>query len=123
LYIEVLNDKLFKKKIIIICLKCNKYINNYNEVKNMAQNPRGLKNGWYLVALLLIFGLAGAAIGELITSNASQLSFISKSMVVGMTNPLELNLHFIRLTFGISFNVNIASLAGMLIGFFIYKKL
>lgn len=89
----------------------------------MAQNSRGLKNGWYLVALLLIFGLAGAAIGELITRNASQLGFISRSMAIGMTDPLELDLHFIRLTFGISFNVNIASLAGMLIGFFIYKKL
>lgn len=89
----------------------------------MAHNSRGLKNGWYLVALLLIFGLAGAAIGELITSNASQLGFISRSMAIGMTGPLELDLHFIRLTFGISFNVNIASLAGMLIGFFIYKRL
>jgi len=89
----------------------------------MAQNSRSLKSGWYLVALLLIFGLAGAAIGELITSNASQLSFISRSKVVGMTNPLELDLHFIHLTFGINFNVNIASLVGMLIGFFIYKKL
>lgn len=89
----------------------------------MAHNSRSLKNGWYLVALLLIFGLAGAAIGEIIAGNTSQLSFISKSMVVGMTSPLELDLHFIRLTFGISFNVNIASLAGMLIGFFIYKKL
>lgn len=89
----------------------------------MAQYSRSLKSGWYLVALLLIFGLAGAAIGELITSNASQLSFISRSMVVGMTNPLVLDLHFIQLTFGINFNVNIASLVGMLLGFLIYKKL
>lgn len=89
----------------------------------MAQRSRSLKNGWYLVALLLIFGLAGAAIGELITSNVSELSFISKSVVVGMTEPLELDLHFIKLTFGISFNVSIISLAGMLIGFFVYKKL
>lgn len=89
----------------------------------MAHNSQSFKNGWYLVALLLIFGLAGSAIGELISANASQLSFINKSMVVGMTSPLELDLHFIRLTFGISFNVNVASLVGMLIGFFIYKKL
>lgn len=89
----------------------------------MAKNSRSFKNGWYLVALLLIFGLAGAAIGELTVSNASQLAFIGRSLVVGMTNPLNLDLHFIKLTFGISFNVNIASLAGMLIGFFIYKKL
>ena len=89
----------------------------------MAQNSRSFKSGWYLVALLLIFGLAGAAIGELISSNASQLAFIGRSLVVGMTSPLQLDLHFVKITFGVSFNVNIASLAGMLIGFFVYRKL
>lgn len=77
----------------------------------------------YLVLLLLICGLAGGAIGEALGENLKSLLFLKKYFLIGMPAPVTLDLKLISLTFGINFRVNILSLFGMLIGFFIYKKM
>ncbi len=77
----------------------------------------------YLILILLISGLIGGAIGEAIGENFKSLIFIKKYFLIGMSNPLTLDLKLISITFGINFKVNILSLFGMLIGFFIYKKM
>lgn len=77
----------------------------------------------YLVLLLLICGLAGGAIGEALGESFKSFIFLKKYFLIGMPNPITLDLKLISLTFGINFRVNILSLIGMLIGFFIYKKM
>jgi hypothetical protein len=81
------------------------------------------KNVWYLVLLLLIFGLLGGAVGDVVGHNFKSLSFLEKSLTIGLTKPLILDLKLILITFGLSFNVNIMSLCGLFIGFLIYRKL
>lgn len=77
----------------------------------------------YLILILLICGLAGGAIGEALGENFKSLIFLKKYFIIGMSNPLTLDLKLISLTFGINIRVNILSLFGMLVGFFIYKKM
>lgn len=77
----------------------------------------------YLILLLLICGLAGGVIGETLGENFKALFFLKKYFQIGMSNPVTLDLKLITFTFGINLRVNILSLVGMLIGFFIYKKM
>ena len=89
----------------------------------MAVGSRSSRNGWYLVILLLIFGLAGGAIGDAVGNNVKSLSFLKNYTIIGMSKPLILDLKLMVVTFGISFNVNILSLVGMFIGFIVYRKM
>jgi hypothetical protein len=77
----------------------------------------------YLIALILICGLAGGVAGEVLGQNINALAFLKKYMTIGMTKPVSLDLKLMAITFGMTFNINFLSLMGMLLGFFIYKKL
>lgn len=79
------------------------------------------KNIW----ILLIFILSGLVIGGLLGEIASKVDFLwwlGYGESFGVTNPLELDLSIIRLTFAIVFKINIASIIGMAIAIFIYRK-
>ncbi|TDT61193.1 DUF4321 domain-containing protein [Fonticella tunisiensis] len=76
-----------------------------------------------LILLLLLCGLAGGLIGELLGQNIGLLSFLKNYTSVGMSQPVVLNLRLVSFTFGINFNINLLSLLGMIMGYFIYKKL
>ena len=74
--------------------------------------------------ILMILILAGLVIGGLLGLIASRVDFLwwmGYSQGFGFTTPLTLNLSVIQLTFGISFEISIASIIGMLIGICIYK--
>ena len=74
------------------------------------------KSNWILVLLLIIGFLVGNLLGTYFGN-----SFFSYGAVFGLTSPLELNLGFIELTFGINFNVTIAGVIGLLVAFLVYK--
>lgn len=84
---------------------------------------RSLRGVGYLILLLLLFGLAGGVLGEIIGRNFKSLSYLGHYSTIGMTKPLTFNLKLLSLTFGISFNINILSIIGMILGIFIYKKM
>lgn len=84
---------------------------------------RTVRGTGYLILLILLCGLAGGAVGGALGQNFKTLAFLKNYMTIGMTKPMVLDLKLISLTFGISFNVNILSLAGMLLGYFIYEKM
>ena len=80
------------------------------------------KNIW----ILLIFILSGLVIGGLLGEIASKVDFLwwlGYGESFGVTNPLELDLSIIRLTFAIVFKINIASIIGLAIAIFIYRKI
>lgn len=81
------------------------------------------KSAGLLILIIIICSLAGGAVGEILGNNIKQLAFLKTSYNIGMTKPLILNLKLISITFGISFNFNLLSLAGLLIGLFIYRKM
>lgn len=78
------------------------------------------KGGWILLVLIL----AGLVIGGLLGQLASKVDFLwwmGYSQTFGLTSPINLNLSVIQLTFGVSFEISVASIIGMLIGICIYK--
>ncbi len=79
------------------------------------------KNIW----ILIVFILSGLVIGGLLGELAARVDFLwwlSYGQEFGLTNPIVLDLNIIRLTFGLQLKINIASIIGMGIAIFIYRK-
>lgn len=75
--------------------------------------------------ILILFLLSGIVIGGLLGEFASKVDFLwwlAYGESFGLTHPLELNLKVISITFGLMFRINIASIIGMAIAIFIYRK-
>ena len=79
------------------------------------------KNIW----VLLVFILSGLVIGGLLGKLAASvpwLWWLSYEQEFGLENPLILDLNILKLTFGLIFKINVASIIGMILAVFIYKK-
>lgn len=79
------------------------------------------KNVW----ILILFILCGIVVGGLLGNLASQVDFLwwlSYGESFGFTEPISLDLSVVQLTFGLMFKVNIASIIGMVLAIFIYRK-
>ena len=80
------------------------------------------KSTWILV----LFICAGLVIGGLLGQMASQvewLNWLSYGQQFGIENPFILNLNVISLTFAFTININIASIIGLAIAIFLYRKI
>ena len=76
--------------------------------------------------ILLIFICSGLVIGGLIGEMAAQvdwLNWLSYGQKFGLKDPLVLELNVISITFGLMLNINIASIIGLAIALFLYKKI
>lgn len=79
------------------------------------------KNIW----IFIIFLLAGIVIGGLIGELAGKIDFLwwlGYGQEFGLTEPLVLDLQVISLTFALQFKINIASIIGVAIAIFVYRK-
>jgi len=113
------------KKTALHLEKMEKYI--YNNIGKKGTNEGGInmatreKNIW----ILLVFILSGLVIGGLLGELASRVDFLwwlSYGESFGLSSPVELNLSIVTITFGLMFKINIASIIGMAIAIFIYRK-
>ena len=80
------------------------------------------KSTW--MAILFIF--AGLVIGGLLGEVAARvdwLNWLSYGQKFGLKDPLVLELNVISITFGLMLNINIASIIGLAIALFLYKKI
>ena len=73
---------------------------------------------WTLVILVLIGFVIGRFIGTYFEG-----SFLNYGQSFGTSSPVELNLGFILLTFGIQFRITIASVLGVVLALLVYKFL
>ena len=80
------------------------------------------KNIWVLLVFILSGLVIGGLLGEL-ASNVSWLWWLSYSQTFGLENPIVLDLSIIKITFALMFKINVASILGMIIAVFIYKKI
>lgn len=79
------------------------------------------KNIW----ILIVFILSGLVIGGLLGELAARVDFLwwlSYGQEFGLSNPLTLDLNIVKITFGLQLKINIASIIGMGIAIFIYRK-
>lgn len=80
------------------------------------------KNIWILLVLLL----SGIVIGGLIASlavNVSWLSWLAYGEEFGTNGPLGVDLSILKLSFELRLKINVASIVGMIIAIFVYRKL
>jgi len=71
---------------------------------------------WVLIILVLIGFVIGRFIGTYFEG-----SVLNYGQSFGLSSPVELNLGFIILTFGLKFHITIASVLGVVIALLIYK--
>ena len=79
------------------------------------------KNTW----IVILFIFAGLVIGGLLGQVASQvdwLSWLAYGQTFGIDNPFVLNMNVLTLTFAFALHINIASIIGMAISIFLYRK-
>ena len=80
------------------------------------------KNIWILLVFLLSGLVIGGLLGEL-AAKVDWLWWLSYGEKFGLSNPIELDLSVITITFGLMFKINIASIIGMALAIFIYRKI
>lgn len=80
------------------------------------------KNIWILVIFILSGLVVGGLLGD-IAGKADFLWWLGYGESFGLTAPLELDLSIIKITFALSFKINIASIIGLILAVFIYKKI
>lgn len=80
------------------------------------------KNGWALFLLLLAGVVLGGFIGYL-TKGVSGLSWLNYGKSFGLANPVTLDIGVMVLTFGLTIHFNIASIIGIIIAAFVYRKM
>ena len=79
------------------------------------------KNVWILV----LFILSGLVIGGLLGQLAGQVDFLwwlSYGESFGLESPIVLDLNILEITLGVMFEINIASILGLIIAILIYRK-
>ena len=79
------------------------------------------KGAWVCILFILAGLVIGGLIGNL-TSGVDFLWWLSYGQDFGIANPLILDLQVVKLTFAIVFKINIASIIGVIISLFIYRK-
>ena len=79
------------------------------------------KNIWILLLFILSGIVIGGLLGEL-AGNVDFLWWLSYGQNFGLSTPIQLDLSVVQLSFGLMFKINIASIIGMIIAVFIYKK-
>lgn len=79
------------------------------------------KNTWICILFILAGLVIGGLIGKL-TEGVDFLWWLSYGQEFGLSSPLILDLGIIKLTFAVMFKINIASIIGVIISIFIYRK-
>lgn len=79
------------------------------------------KNIWILLVFILSGLVLGGLLGELAKS-VDWLWWLSYGESFGLSSPVQLDLSVISISFGLMFKINIASIIGMALAIFLYRK-
>lgn len=79
------------------------------------------KNIWILIIFILCGIVLGSLIGELV-AKVPALWWFGYGNTFGLTSPVTLDMGVVVLTFGLTFKINIASIIGLAIAIFLYRK-
>ena len=84
------------------------------------------KSGWTLLGFILIGGLLGGMLGEILTvfSPSEQIQTIfARALSPGINPPLTVDLVLIKVTFGFLFKINLLTILGIFLGIYLYKNI
>lgn len=84
----------------------------------MGKSIKDHSNIWVLIFLLLIGGLAGSALANLL---APSIPLLKSTSTVGL-KPVSIDMQFFNLTFGFTFAMGPLSILGLILGYVVYRK-
>lgn len=88
----------------------------------MSSGRYGKKNGFALFLLILAGIVIGGFLGSL-TEGVKAMSWFDYGFRFGMKSPLAIDLQVIFFQIQLLFDINVASLCGIALAIFIYRKL
>lgn len=80
------------------------------------------KNPILLVLFIILGGILGTFIGDILGSRISALSFIKTMYNIGTASPLLVDVKMFTLTLGLNIKLNIMSIIGIILAIIIYRK-
>ncbi|MBQ9280291.1 MAG: DUF4321 domain-containing protein [Clostridia bacterium] len=80
------------------------------------------KRFWIFLIFIFAGIILGGLLGEL-ASHVSALSWLAYGKTFGLTEPVVLDLSVLELTFKIVFQLNVASIIGIIVAIIIYKSM
>ena len=83
------------------------------------------KSPWILLIFVLIGGLLGGVLGEILRVMAPHgtiQTVFATNFVLGITEPLSIDLVLLKFTIGFVLKINLLSLLGMFLGIYLYKN-
>ena len=80
------------------------------------------KSTGFLIFVLLLGGIAGSLIGDLLGSHIGMLQFLRNVYKIGTSNPITLDLKVVSLSFGLNFNINLMAIIGLIVAIILYRK-
>ncbi|WBW95870.1 DUF4321 domain-containing protein [Oceanirhabdus sp. W0125-5] len=81
------------------------------------------KNILFLIFLVLLGGVAGTLVGDILGSKFDSLNFLSDySYNLGLTTPLVFDVKVLKITFGFSIYCNLMTVLGMILGAVVYRN-
>ena len=80
------------------------------------------KNTWILMLFICSGLVLGGLLGQL-ASDIEWLRWLSYGQQFGLQSPLIVDLNVVQITFAFILNINIASIIGLAIAIFVYRKI
>lgn len=78
------------------------------------------KSPWTLVFLIAVGLILGGFLGDLLAHFFKELAY---QQIIGMKNPLTLDLNFIKFSFLLSVKINIGTVIGLIFAIYAYYKM
>jgi len=88
----------------------------------MARAYRNYKSPWVLLVLLIVGAIAGNTIGKALLLVLPALNFLSANASIGF-DPVTLNLDVLSLTLGFSIVIGPFAVLGIILGYWVYRRL
>jgi hypothetical protein len=89
----------------------------------VAKIPKRGRNPWWILVIIVI---AGAMLGSVLANAVGQftyLSWLGRSLTVGLVPPVTIDLHVFTLTVGFTLRLNLAVLLGILVAAYVFRML
>ncbi|MDD3223808.1 MAG: DUF4321 domain-containing protein [Clostridium sp.] len=80
------------------------------------------KNSKYFIFLIVLGGLGGTVVGDLVGTRFDKLAFLKSAYTIGTYKPLILDLKIMSLTFGVNISINIMTIIGIILAILLSKK-
>ncbi len=89
----------------------------------MVKTPKRGHSPWWILVVIVI---AGAMLGSVLANAVGQftyLSWLGRSLTVGVTPPVVIDLHVLTVTVGVLVRLNLAVLLGILVAAYVFRVL